>query len=362
MEKQSFDILKRELTEKLEEFGYIYIEIDSLEELKKIHSLWSKNIIGVPETGVEYLYFGSYHRKKEDYDKAVEHYKRSADLNCETALNCLSVMKEKGEITIDELIDIYKTFIEKGSIFATTQLGRLYMDTGKYKEMKILLLRAIEKGDAVAMNDIGHYYYQIKKKNEKAKSYYLKAIENGNNVATFNYAHYCLNIEHNAKEMKKYCHLGIAKKFGMAADYLALYYRNKGKYQKMKKYYRIAIDLGYLDSYISLGSYYQGIGKFGKSLFYFLQRKKIDDIELTLKWMMSDDNPLDKYFYQSLPLLKSLVQENANKIKIPPMVQGMITLYNKEIDVLENAFKYLPEADGYEKAKEDFNTQLSQMV
>mgnify|MGYP000684061917 CR=1 FL=1 len=58
--------------------------------------------------------------------------------------------------------------------------------TKNYEEMKKYYLRAIEKGDSTAMNNLGLYHENITKNYEEMKKYYLMAIEKGNNYSMSN--------------------------------------------------------------------------------------------------------------------------------------------------------------------------------
>jgi TPR repeat protein len=329
--KMSFETLKEELTDKLVKNSYSYVEIDSLEELKKIHALWCQNIIGTPKTAIEYLYFGSYNKKIGDYPKMKEYFLSAIENGNIPSSNELGYHYEHVEKNYDEAKKFYLLGVEKGYVPSIRNLAKYYQTIeANYSEMKKICILGIEKGCAFCMNNLGYYYHHIKKNRNKAIKFYKMAIDKNYPTAMYN--------------------LGF------------IYQHHEKNYRKMKKYYTLAIKHGNLSACVEFAIYYHvEKKKITKSLFYYIKGKEIDKVNEHLKKIITDEIPLDKYFYESLPLLKSLQKEFPDTLKIHPLIQSNINLYTKEIDILENAFKYLPEADGYEKAKEEFNSLLSRM-
>jgi hypothetical protein len=70
--------------------------------------------------------------------------------------------------------------------------------------MKFYYLKAIEKGNSVAMNNLGEYYEYKEKNYEQMKIFYLKAISLGNTGAMFRLSLYYENTEKNYELAKKY--------------------------------------------------------------------------------------------------------------------------------------------------------------
>jgi TPR repeat protein len=66
--------------------------------------------------------------------------------------------------------------------------------------MKKYYLMAIEKGNSLAMNNLGIYYKNIEKDYDQMKKYYLMAIEKGNSKAMFNL---CLYYDENELDFYK---------------------------------------------------------------------------------------------------------------------------------------------------------------
>ena len=116
---------------------------------------------------------------------------------------------------------------------------------------------AINKGDAVIMNNLGYHYDMIEKNYELAKKYYLMAVQHNNKEAMLNLGLYYESIC-DYVQMKKYYQMAIENLCSDSMYYMACYYENINiNYQKMIKYYQMAIDNGDIESLYSLGLYYQ---------------------------------------------------------------------------------------------------------
>jgi hypothetical protein len=94
-------------------------------------------------------------------------------------------------------------------------------------------------------------------------------------------------------------------------------------------------------------------------LFYFTQsshEKAILQINRLLEKIFIEKVSLDDYFFKSLPFLKK------NKDKLSPITSLLVTLYNKEIDVLHDAFTFAPGEDGYQQALASYNSSLQKNI
>jgi len=92
--------------------------------------------------------------------------------------------------------------------------------------MKKYYTMAIEKGNIIAMNNLGLYYKDIEQNYDEMKKYYLMAIEKGENIAMSNLGHYYQTIEENYDEMKKYYLMAIEKGHNGAKKKLLEYYKD----------------------------------------------------------------------------------------------------------------------------------------
>jgi TPR repeat protein len=203
----------------------------------------------------------------------------------------------------------------------------------------------------------GNYYTKVKKDPKKAKSYFLVAIAEGNE-----YASNALGLYYTRKRNKIDKAITIFEKAIEEGDLVCLnnlgyLYYNVSDYQKAKKYFKLSYknSVSICHESRNLGLVYNINGKYIKSLYYFSLHPdgNIKEIKEVIDKIYHNNTPLDKYFYDSLPNLKKISTE------LPPLIASYINLYTKEIDVLEAAFQFLPEKDGYHHAKNHYQDLLS---
>jgi TPR repeat protein len=126
-----------------------------------------------------------------------------------------------------------------------------------YNLMKKYYLRAVEKGNANAMNNLGHYYRYEETNYDLMKKYYLQAINKGNTRAMYSLGCYYKHVEKNYDLMKKYYLQAVEKGNTNAMNNLGHYYDNVRNYDLSKKYYLQATEKGNSDAMINLGYYYE---------------------------------------------------------------------------------------------------------
>ena len=191
----------------------------------------------------------------------------------------------------DKLEEYYLMLIEKGNSLAMRELGDYYEQYKEYDKMKKYYLMAIEKGNGNAMCRLGDYYKKIEdytnmkkyylmniekgnlngmhyltiyyeeiKDYENMKKYYLMAIEKGNSTAMCNFGHYYYR-EKDYENMKKYYLMDIEKGNLKGMHYLIKYYEEIKDYENMKKYYLMLIEKGNSNAMYDLGNYYRHIEK-----------------------------------------------------------------------------------------------------
>ena len=163
----------------------------------------------------------------------------------------------------DQMEKYYLMAIEKGNNVAMNNLGFYYQYEKKdYDQMEKYYLMAIEKGNSDAMNNLGLYYEDIKKNYDQTKKYYLMSIEKGNDCAMNNLGLYYMEIEKDYKQMKKYYLMAIERENSDAMNNLGFYYKKIEKdYDQMKKYYLMAIGKGHSGAMLNLAYYYKMIKK-----------------------------------------------------------------------------------------------------
>jgi len=219
-------------------------------------------------------------------------------------------------------IKFYMKGIDLGYDRCMCAMGALYDDKKDYKNMVKYHLMAIENGNSVSPNHLALYYDDILKDYKTAKKYYELGVERGNMYAMNNLGVFYQAVEKNIPKAKKFYLMAIEKDYDTPCRNLARIYKKKNK-----------------DT---------------KALYYFsLHKNLISETLDMLNHILKNDVLLDKYFFKSLPLLSKI------KEKLPHAIVLIINLYQKEVDVLENAFLYGPGEKGYLMAKEDYDTRVA---
>lgn len=151
-----------------------------------------------------------------------------------------------------------------------------------YQPLVNYYLREVEKGNVIAMYGLG-FHYQFHEKNEgKMDYYYCMAIQHGDRDSYINYTNYYYYdmtknknnikmgylyqfIKKDINKMLFYYHKEIEEdgnSKGEAFNMLGYYYYTIGDYDKMKHYYKMAINLGDVTSMNELGYYYESCEKY----------------------------------------------------------------------------------------------------
>ena len=141
---------------------------------------------------------GSIYYEKEDYKKAIEFFKKSAEKGNQIGLNNLGTCYELGRgvsWNIDKAIDCYKESAKKGNSQAMSNLGYLYYTKGKFsssisqlKEAAHWFRQSINKDYSIKDS---HYYLGLMHQNgegvdqcyKSAYKYYKAAADLGSDSA-----------------------------------------------------------------------------------------------------------------------------------------------------------------------------------
>ncbi len=131
--------------------------------------------------------------KKKNYWKAVELFKKSADLGYAKAQSRYAYALDKGK-GVDKDIDQAKIWYEKaaiqGSESSQFRLGNIYRKDGDYKPALKWLQKAANAGNAAAQNNVGYMYKKGMATGwgdpDEALKWYTMAAEGGNKVGQYN--------------------------------------------------------------------------------------------------------------------------------------------------------------------------------
>ncbi len=201
---------------------------------------------------------GEYYYEKKNYDEMKKY---------------LNMGIEKGNPKAIYLMGDYYMNIEKNDIEARKylvlagkknykkafyNLGKILETEKNYTYMKRLYEKGCDLGCENCMISLGyHYQFKEKKFNDMLK-YYNMAIERGNAVALNNVGVY-YNDTYNYHEAVRYYNMAIERGQINAMNNLALYYKKSGQINLMIKYLKMGVENGNKDSIKELGEYYESI-------------------------------------------------------------------------------------------------------
>ena len=175
---------------------YKQMTIDALESL----SLTDKEALN--ELGERLFY-------KKEYQKSLEYFKKSAILGNDMAIGMLALALNKKENAKKYFLDA----MEKGNILAINNLGVLYDRNKNYKKAREYYLMAINKKCSFAYNNLGNLYEDIYQDYEKAKELYSKCFKETENTEALIciaklYSNYYSDDEKAKKYLEKAMKLG----------------------------------------------------------------------------------------------------------------------------------------------------------
>ena len=156
---------------------------------------------------------GVTHFDKQEYEQAVDYFRKAAELGHANAQNHLGNCYFYGwgiAKKYNEAVKWFRIAAEQGHATAQYNLGYCY-ENGQgviqdYNEAVKWYRNAAEQGVASAQNNLGRYYQKTQDYNEAVK-WYRKAVEKGYEVAQNNLGvcyYYGLGIEQDYKEAIKY--------------------------------------------------------------------------------------------------------------------------------------------------------------
>ena len=208
--------------------GYEFTSIENENSLKIIYNAFYSNIIDKVTQftdSIVYLYYGMYFEINNKYDIAITYYKMSSDL---------------------------------GNSIASLYLGCIYGNKGIEKEMITYLTISANKGNTNAIFKLAEHFYSTKNVSDMEK-WYECGVELNDVKCMVNLANYYKKNNIKITRMIELFNKAVNKKSIYAINNLSDYYESINNIELMVKYLKMSAELGYLDSYISLASYYQDI-------------------------------------------------------------------------------------------------------
>ncbi len=171
----------------------------------------------------------------------------------------LGFIYESGLQDIDNAHRHYLKAVEKGNTKAINNLAVLYENEYKdFEKAERFYLLAIEKGNVRSINNLGLLYYKKMKDYVKAQKYFELAIEKGFPFANINLGLLFQNEYKNFEKAEAYYLKAIAAGAKKAYYYLGSLYQNSfHDYRKAESFYQKAVEEGDMQAMYHLGFLYQ---------------------------------------------------------------------------------------------------------
>jgi tetratricopeptide (TPR) repeat protein len=232
-----------------------------------------------------YLELGKYYRNSAEYHKAIEMFKKAAEMNLkdeEIYLNIAWCYRDTGEQ--NKAIEMFKKVLainpenEEGYF----SMGRCYRDTGEHDKAIEMFKKAIETNpeDECGYIELGRCY-RDKGEYDKAIEVFKKAIEtNSQNEESYLDMGWCYRDtgEHDkAIEMFKKA-IEINPKNGNSYIEAGWSYQDIGEYKKAEEIFKKTIETNPEDDrgYIELGRCYRDTGEYDKAIEMFKKAIEIN--------------------------------------------------------------------------------------
>ena len=288
---------------------------------------------------------------KEEFNKALEKLGFLEKINEPDAFNGKgNVYIRTGDIKSAE--KYYLMAIEKGNDIAMTNLGNLYKNEKKdINNAEKYYLMAAKRGNDIAMTNLGNLYKNEKKDINNAEKYYLMAVEKGNDKAMNNLGNLYKNEKRDIDSAEKYYLMAIEKGNGTAMFNLGYLFQNEKKdINNAEKYYLMAVEKGNSTAMFNLG--------------YLFQNEKKDIDSAQKYYLMAADNGDDKamnnlgYLYEKE---KKNIIEAEKYYRMAAEKENYIAMTNLG-HLYENEKKDIVEAEKYYKmamAKGDTDAMIN---
>ena len=161
-------------------------------------------------------------------------------------------------------------------------------------------------------------------------------------------------ITKNYHEMKKYYKIAIDLGNVNAMFNLGVYYQYIKNYNEMEKYYKMAIGLGHSHAYANLVFYYKEQGYDMKLLKFYIDNKDHDKVVVQFNNMVKISSENEKEY---MCLLASYPFKEEDQLNMA--LKLLRKSLNTHIDLMKLHFKYSVNGKGYDEAKSDFLSKMT---
>lgn len=283
---------------------------------------------------------GRYYYDKKDYVNAKKYFMMASDKKFISSILILKDIYKNIDNDIENYIKYWVIAIENGEIDESNNLGLYFLEKKDYTNAKKYFKIGINHG--AAMNNLGHYYYDIKKNREKAKKYFKMASNKGLTCAMINLSNVYKDENHMQKYVK-YMEKAITNNDFSKINDLGLYFLSIKDYNNVEKYFTIGVKNGDSGSMNNLGHYHSTMGDNEKAMDYFMMAAKkgcadaMGDIGILHEKYKKYDE-MEKYYLMAIEHGCSSIQviNNIEKYYINNMLNiKLLRLYVK----YENVYK-----------------------
>jgi len=220
--------------------------------------------------------------EKENYQEAIDYYRKAADKGNYSAMANLAWYYRNGKgIAQNEskAMELYKKAADKGNINGMGYIGRSYYKDQNYQEAMEWFKKSEEKGSASACYNIGTYYLVVSKDYNEALQWLKKAAQKGhsgsmNNIATMYYSGQ--GVSQNYQEAMKWFSKAAEKDNVTAMGQIAYFYMHGyGVTQNCEK--SIQWNLKVVEKGKADGGIYYGLGE----CYFYLK-----NYEKAMEWLL----------------------------------------------------------------------------
>jgi TPR repeat protein len=204
-------------------------------------------------------YLGMYHQyKTKDYDKMEDAYFILLNKGDTNIMLKLGDFYSEIEPDFNEMKRFYLMAIKKGNNEGFLKLAEYFKkkNTLYYKKC---LEKGLENSNCNKLVEQGYYYQYTEKNYDLMKKYYQIAINKGSAIASNNLGVYHQDILYNFKEAERLYKISADQGCIYAMNNLGLLYQRSNKYEEMERYFQLAINKNDSDAMYNMGLFYETI-------------------------------------------------------------------------------------------------------
>jgi hypothetical protein len=250
------------LCELISPYGIRLSKKDKISKLigLKIIELFEKDIIDKKIKNDMYIkYLGLYHQyKTKDYDKMEDTYFILLNKGDTNIMLKLGDFYAEVEPDFNEMKRFYLMAIKKGNSEGFLRLADYFKKKNTLYHKKCLE-KGLENADCNKLVEKGYHYQYTEKNYDLMKKYYQIAINKGSAIAANNLGVYYQDILYNFKEAERLYKISADQGCIYAMNNLGLLYQRSNKHEEMERYFQLAISKDDSDAMYNMALFYETI-------------------------------------------------------------------------------------------------------